>query len=288
MIQFTAHSQGRGSFEDNLLPSLVYISPIVLDREGQPMHAHAGHAELLLMRDGVGVVYIEGRQEELQPGDFVLCGAGEPHSFRAKGDQPVRTLACGFTHLRCRGLEENCFVDSNDCCVVHAGEGSQSLDEMLYVLQSMAENPQANHEELCSYLSAAVVALALRIHRAASERAEQTHYQLGIRTQMYLDRHYLENLTLDSIAQAMEVSKYHLDRVFLATAGCTPVQYITRRRLAHAQTLLASTRQTVRHIAEQCGYTNYSYFTSLFRRTVGITPREYRKIAQGNMPRHNT
>ena len=90
------------------------------------------------------------------------------------------------------------------------------------------------------------------------------------------------------IAQAMEVSKYHLDRVFLATAGCTPVQYITRRRLAHAQTLLASTRQTVRHIAEQCGYTNYSYFTSLFRRTVGITPREYRKIAQGNMPRHNT
>lgn len=288
MIQFTAYSQGRGSFEDNLLPSLVYISPIVLDREGQPMHAHAGHAELLMVRDGIGMVEIEGRQEELQSGDFTLCGAGEPHRFRAKGELPVHTIACGFTHLKCRGLQENCFVHSNDRCVVHAGEGSQLLDEMLRMLQSIAETPQTNHEELCSYLSAAVVCLALKIHRAASERAEQMHYHLGIRTQMYLDRHYLENLTLDGIAQAMEVSKYHLDRVFLATVGCTPMQYITRRRLAHAQTLLTSTPQTVRHIAEQCGYTNYSYFIALFRRKVGITPQQYRKIAQGNMPRHKT
>lgn len=287
MIQFTAHSQGRGSFEDNLLPSLVYICPIVLDHEGQAMHAHAGHAELLLVREGIGVVRIEGRQEDLFPGDFVLCGAGEPHSFRAKGERPAAVVSCGFSNLTCRGLKENCFVGSNDRCIVHAGEGSRPLDEILYVLESVVDNPQTNQEELCSYLSASAVTVALKIHRAAAKQAEQTHYQLGIRTQMYLDRHYLENLTLDSIAQAMEVSKYHLDRVFLATTGCTPVQYITRRRLAHAQTLLASTQQTVQHIAEQCGYTNYNYFTSLFRRNVGITPREYRKIAQGNMPRRN-
>lgn len=288
MIQFTASSKGRGSFEDNRLPSLVYICPMILNREGQATHTHAGHAELLLVRKGVCVVYIEGRKEELLPGDFVLCGAGEPHDFRAKGQSEVHAIACGFANLKCRGLEENCFVSSNDRGVVHAGEGSRPLDELLYVLQSAAEAPQPNNEELYSYLSAAVVTTALNIHQAAAERAEQAHYQLGIRTQMYLDRHYLEDLTLDSIAQAMGVSKYHLDRVFLTTAGCTPVQYITRRRLAHAQTLLASTGQTVRHIAEQCGYTNYSYFTSLFRRTVGITPREYRKIAQGNIPRRNT
>lgn len=287
MIDFTARSWERGSFEDNILPSLVYICPILLDQEGQSIHSHTGHAELMLVREGTGIARIEGGQEELQPGDFVLCGAGEPHDFRAKGEQPMAGISCGFTHLKCRGLEENCFVGRNDRSVVHAGAGSHSLDSILSVLQHVAADPNSQSEELCSYLSASAVTVALKIHRVAAERAEQAHYQLGIRTQRYLDRHYLETLTLDNIAQAMGVSKYHLDRVFLTTAGCTPVQYITRRRLAHAQTLLASTRQTVQHIAEQCGYSNYTYFTALFRKNVGITPGEYRKIVQGRTGRRN-
>lgn len=285
MLDYMATDWGRGSFEDNILPQLVYICPIQLDEEGQEMHSHAEHAELMLVQEGAGAAVVDGRREELEAGDFVLCGAGEPHRYYAQGIAPLRGISCGFTHLLCRGMEENHFVAHHDPVVVHTGAGSRVLADILTVLERAAVDPGMQNEELCIYLSAAAVTTALQLHRTAAERAEQAHYSLGVRTRMYLDRHYLEPLTLDQLAQAMGVSKYHLDRVFLATVGCTPVQYITRRRMARAQTLLGSTRQSVQRIAAQCGYSNYNYFTALFRRTVGMTPGEYRKLAQGRTNR---
>lgn len=287
MLDFTARGQWHSSFEDNRLPQLVYICPLQLDGDGQSMHSHPGHAELLLVRAGSGLVNVDGRQEQLSAGDFVLCGAGEPHSYRARGELPLDAVSCGLSGLHCLGMEENRFIGHEDQPVVHAGVGSHRLDDMLQLLERAGGSPDMYSEEICSYLAAAAVAEALRVHRAAAERAEQAHYELGVRTRMYLDRHYLEPLTLDQIAQAMGVSKFHLDRVFLSRTGCTPVQYIIRRRIARAQTLLASTNLTVQHIASQSGYANYNYFTVLFRKTVGMTPGEYRKIVQGWTSRRN-
>ena len=281
MLDYTATGWGRGSFEDNVLPQLVYICPIRIDEDGQELHAHANHAELMLVTEGSGTAIVDGMQEELEKGDFVLVGAGDLHQYRARQDI-LAGISCGFTHLMCRGMEENHFVAEHDSVAVHAGAGGRPLAELLALLRRIVDDPGTQNEELCSYLSAAVVTTALQLHRVAAERVEQAYYDLGVRTRMYLDRHYLEPLTLDQIAQAMGVSKYHLDRVFLASVGCTPVQYITRRRMARAQTLLGSTRQSVQHIASQCGYNGYSYFTALFRRTFGMTPGEYRKLAQGH------
>lgn len=285
MLDYMATGWGLSSFEDNILPQLVYICPIQLDAEGQEMHAHTEQAELMLVREGVGIAIVDGRRETLEKGDFVLCGAGEPHRYYAEGDAPLRGMSCGFTHMLCRGMEENHFVEHHDSVVVHTGVGSRPLADILAVLERTASDPGIQNDELCSYLAASAVTTALQLHRTATERAEQAHYTLGMRTRMYLDRHYLEPLTLDQLAQAMNVSKYHLDRVFLASVGCTPVQYITRRRMARAQTLLGSTQQSVQRIAAQCGYRNYNYFTALFRRTVGMTPGAYRKLAQGHTNR---
>lgn len=287
MQDFIAQGMTGGSFEDNRLPVLIYICPLELNAAGQEMHSHPGYAELMLVRTGKGVVNVDGRQETLSAGDFVLCGAGEPHSYHSVGEEPMTGVSCGFARLMCRGMEENSFIAHSDQPVVHAGGGSAALDTLLSVLEKAALDPSTASEEVCSYLSAAVVTVALRIHRTAAEQAEQAHYELGVRTRMYLDRHYLEPLTLDGIAQAMGVSKNHLDRVFAESAGCSPVQYIIRRRMARAQTLLASTDQTIRHVAAQCGYSNYNYFTELFRRTVGMTPRDYRKVVQGRTGHRN-
>lgn len=285
MLDFMAHGWGTGSFENDRIPVLVYICSLQLDESGQSLHSHAGHAELLFVREGSGIANVNGKEEPLLPGDFILCGAGEPHSYRARSGSVLTAISCGFRHLHCCGMETNSFIGRQEQPVVHAGTGSGVLGRMLAVLESAAETPDTHSEEICGYLSAAVVTTALRLHRAAAERAEQIHYELATRAQRYLDNHYLESLTLSQIAEAMGVSKFHLDRVFLSRTGCTPVQYITRRRMARAQTLLASTELTVRRVAEQCGYANYNYFTALFRRTVGMTPGEYRKIAQGRTGR---
>ncbi len=275
----------RSSFEDGRLPKLVYIGPIQLHEEQDTLVSHPGYAELLLVRAGSGAVKIDGRDERMNAGDFILCSAGEPHSVSAAAEQPFRGVACGFAELFVRGMEENTFVSHQEQQIVHTGVASRPLDDILSALESVWIDPTLQNGELIRLLAAAAVSTALQLQRAAAERAEQAHYELGVRTRLYLDRHYLEPLTLDALAQAMGVSKYHLDRVFRASTGCSPIRYIIRRRIARAQTLLVSTDQTVQHIAAQCGYENYNYFTVLFRKNVGMTPGQYRKSAQGRAGR---
>lgn len=281
MRDLMGHQWGDNNFEDRL-PALVYICPLRLDAEGQKLHAHAGYAELMLVREGIGWADVNGQQEQLTAGDFVLYSAGELHSYRSSKEQPLIGVSCGFTHFHLRGMEENRFIGQQDHPVVHAGVGSRPLDGILSALERASADFDTQSEEICTYLSAAAVTAALRIHRAVSERAEQVHYELSVRTRLYLDRHYLEPLTLDQIAQAMGVSKFHLDRVFASRTGQTPVQYIIQRRMARARMLLASSDMTVQRVAAQCGYSNYNYFTVLFRKIVGMTPGEYRRNVQGH------
>lgn len=288
MLEYITQGIGRGGFEEGRLPVLLHIECVQLHETRQAEHFHADHAELILIQKGSCQVRVAGGQEAVQAGDFVLCSAGEPHACWTQDGEQATVISCGFTRLLCRGREENCFLEQRERPIVHAGEGSQALEQILLSLMQAAQDAHEQSQEICSYLSAAAILLALRLQRAAEEQIEQARYSLGIRTQLYLDRHYTEPLTLDGIAQAMGVSKYHLDRVFLAGTGCTPVQYITRRRIARAQALLASTDQSIQRIALQCGYSNYTYFTSVFRKHVGRSPGDYRKIIRGIAGTHKT
>lgn len=288
MLEYITQGIGRGGFEEGRLPVLLHIECVQLHETRQAEHFHADHAELILIQKGSCQVRVAGGQEAVQAGDFVLCSAGEPHACWTQDGKQATVISCGFTRLLCRGREENCFLEQRERPIVHAGEGSQALEQILLSLMQAAQDAHEQSQEICSYLSAAAILLALRLQRAAEEQIEQARYSLGIRTQLYLDRHYTEPLTLDGIAQAMGVSKYHLDRVFLAGAGCTPVQYITRRRIARAQALLASTDQSIQRIALQCGYSSYTNFTSVFRKHVGRSPGDYRKIIRGIAGTHKT
>ena len=288
MLEYITQGIGRGGFEEGRLPVLLHIECVQLHETRQAEHFHADHAELILIQKGSCQVRVAGGQEAVQAGDFVLCSAGEPHACWTQDGEQATVISCGFTRLLCRGREENCFLEQRERPIVHAGEGSQALEQILLSLMQAAQDAHEQSQEICSYLSAAAILLALRLQRAAEEQIEQARYSLGIRTQLYLDRHYTEPLTLDGIAQAMGVSKYHLDRVFLAGAGCTPVQYITRRRIARAQALLASTDQSIQRIALQRGYSSYTYFTSVFRKHVGRSPGDYRKIMRGIAGTHKT
>ncbi len=288
MLEYITQGVGHSGFEDGRLPVLLHIESSQLSQTRQEQHFHADHAELLLVQKGSCQVSIAGGQETMQAGDFMLCSAGEPHACWTQDEQQATVISCGVSHLMCRGRAENCFLEPSERPIVHAGEGSQALEQLLLALMQAAQDPNGQSGEICSYLSAAAVLLALRLQRAVTEQMEQARYSLGVRTQLYLDRHYTEPLTLDSIAQAMGVSKYHLDRVFLTGAGCTPMQYITRRRIARAQVLLASTDQSVQRIALQCGYNSYTYFTSVFRKAVGKSPREYRMMIRGTTDSRKT
>ena len=103
----------------------------------------------------------------------------------------------------------------------------------------------------------------------------------------YLDRHYAENISLGQLARAVNLSPFHLLRVFRKEVGLPPHVYVTQRRIHAAKRLLLA-GFPIADVAVRTGFVDQSHLTNRFKRVVGVTPGQYRqdsKNLQDRTPR---
>ncbi len=93
----------------------------------------------------------------------------------------------------------------------------------------------------------------------------------------YIEAHLTEKLDLDTVANAICYSKYHLHRMFTDTVGITLHDYIQRRQLTEAAKLLVFSEKPIIQIALIAGYESQQAFTSIFKAMYKQTPLEYRQ-----------
>jgi AraC-like DNA-binding protein len=94
---------------------------------------------------------------------------------------------------------------------------------------------------------------------------------------LHMDAHGMQELSLDDLARAVDLSPFHLLRVFRQAIGITPHQYLMRVRLQRAITLLRDTRLPIIDIAFASGWADLSNFNRAFRRELRCSPRELRR-----------
>jgi AraC-type DNA-binding domain-containing proteins len=92
-----------------------------------------------------------------------------------------------------------------------------------------------------------------------------------------LDTRYAEPLNLDRLAQELHLGKFRLAKEFRRQYGIPPIKYLLNRRIQEACRLLCGTDLTVTGIGGRVGIGNTPYFIQIFKRTVGLTPLNYRK-----------
>ena len=93
----------------------------------------------------------------------------------------------------------------------------------------------------------------------------------------YLDEHYTEKLTLDDLAEKFFINKFYLSKIFKESYGTTVNNYLISKRITRAKQLLRFTDMTVDEIGAAVGMADANYFSRMFRKVEGISPREYRK-----------
>ncbi len=94
----------------------------------------------------------------------------------------------------------------------------------------------------------------------------------------YIDQHFTEKLTLDSLASICHGSPYHMHRTFKKIKGITPVEYIQQVRVHAAKKYLIQTKKAIGDIAICVGMTNTPYFITLFKKKTGLTPAQFRQM----------
>jgi AraC family transcriptional regulator len=98
----------------------------------------------------------------------------------------------------------------------------------------------------------------------------------------YMHEHIEENLSLETIAQVVGMSRYHFIRCFKQAIGISPYQYLVQQRVERAKRLLQVSQLSLTEIAIACGFANQSHFTTCFKRQIKITPRTFAKLHGNN------
>lgn len=93
----------------------------------------------------------------------------------------------------------------------------------------------------------------------------------------FVAQRYTDQLTVQEIADVVNLHPNYAMNLFQRTFGTTLINYLTRHRVSHAQRLLATTDQTVAEAAFNSGFNSISRFNEAFRRACGCSPREYRR-----------
>ena len=98
------------------------------------------------------------------------------------------------------------------------------------------------------------------------------------RAQRYAQEHFQDpDISLLSTAQHIGMSAAYFSTVFSQTAGQSFISFLTGLRMDRARQLLTETDMRLTDIAMEIGYNEPNYFSHVFRKTVGMTPKEYRQ-----------
>ena len=152
------------------------------------------------------------------------------------------------------------------------------------VARSLAEQVRLGAPNLYAEAGARFLAahLLLTMNRSAGEAKHRsagrdlTDRRLR-RVLDYMEHHFAEDISLQTLAREAGISLFHFTRLFKAKLGVTPHRHVVQLRMQHAQTLLRCTDLSIAEVALQSGYVHYGHFAAAFKRTAGTLPKLYRR-----------
>ena len=281
MIQCFLNNGTESMFEDGVLPQLISASKIDSNYTIHPrlLHCHEDKMEILFVRSGTGVYIVEGMQYPIHPGDVVICNAGTLHDDAPEYSEDLYTYSMAFTNVKIKGIPENCLIENDACPLVPSFKYSDLLGDMIGTVYKLLASGEKEAEEPCTHIARGILALVRQeaIRPEAEKKGSGKKNELSRKIKEYIDSHYDEDLTLNTIGEALHVSPYYVAHVFKDNMGYSPIQYILRRRIGEAQSLLIHTEYSITTIASMVGYNNLSHFNSMFAKHVKMSPREYRQ-----------
>ncbi|GGA01259.1 hypothetical protein GCM10008018_54510 [Paenibacillus marchantiophytorum] len=124
----------------------------------------------------------------------------------------------------------------------------------------------------------------LRLEQASPE-------DIVLQAVRYMDEHYSEPITADTLAALLNCSSRTMQRMFNKRLALGPIDYLMQIRIDKAKELLCRTNAGLKNIAEAVGYVDSYYFSRLFKRYTGVSPSTYRESmhqASGDEPENVT
>lgn len=245
-----------------ITPKCLFLAQVpVASASTCPRHQHAC-TEIVLSRQSNGWLYDRGQRFRYGDGTFFAYQPGSEHWIENEVEGVHWCLG-----LAGSGADRLPVGDLPACPAA-----VRRVDDMILELNRQG----AHHADRLDLLSGLLVLDLLESLDSASA-TDAAPPSLAHAARNLLDARFAEPLTISDVADSLYISPEHLRRMFRETFGTSPMHYLIRRRIEHAQELLRITHLPLHEIARQCGIDNPYYFSRLFRKVVGQTASQYRR-----------
>lgn len=245
-------------------------------------HSHPDQLEIYYVTAGNGEILLDGRVFSVRKGDLIGVNSNIVHDENPERNA-FSTYVFSITGVSLPFMQPNHIVPSGHSPQIKSSEETEFIHKLMKLIEYDADLRGRHQNNITiSLLQILIYKLMLMFQENLSEYfAVDNHseysYNLVMNTKEYVDHHYMEDLTLDDLARHATLSSSYISRMFKHYFGFSPMQYLARRRIGEAESLLILTDEPITVIALKCGYSSPSNFNRVFQKYLGISPKEYRK-----------
>ena len=218
------------------------------------------YTDITVCFEGKMTYYLNGERIDLHSGDAIVIPKGSLR-MRALSDSPVNYASFNILHsddldLSLRGL----IPDVID----------KKIGNIIDLFAMEWESTSPFRIEKCTALFSYLIS---SLHESVHD-GENKH----IRTiKRYLRNNISKEITLGEIADLLHFAPPYVCALFKKNTGMTITEYINHERIKLSKQKMITTDTPLFEIAEMVGFSNYNYFSNLFKRHTGVSPSEYRK-----------
>lgn len=244
----------------------------------ETFHYHPDY-ELYYLINGTTQYLIGDEAIRVEKGEFVFVPKKLPHKTDSeKCLHNERILVCFGDEVFDAAMDGVLEELSREKLIRVEKSRLPVLTEILQKLQKEYSKERKFRDGMIINYIRELLLLLCRYRTAETQKiseADRLIYQIS----EYIATHFDESLSLEELSQKFALSTGHLSRKFKSVIGVGVGEYITYIRILNAEKLLKTTTLSITEIADRCGFNDSNYFSTVFRKTMGSTPHQYRKMS---------
>ncbi|MBQ8985919.1 MAG: AraC family transcriptional regulator [Lachnospiraceae bacterium] len=242
--------------------------------------------ELVYILNGNADFFLEGTEHKLVPGEFIVTDANQIHEARCTHTYMMIVLRYDDDLIqRLMGNKRNFQIICS-----RAELTDELVPAYLEICECLKKLAPLHVKQPKGYLIAEQSIALDILYRLIKDFSiplykedlpEPSRNQLRIKEIVsYIDKHYMESLSLEQIADVFGLNSAYFSRMFRQNIGIPFTQHVNHVRLTHIYHDICTTDEPVLEILDKHGFTNYKLFSRMFKEMYGDTPREIRRRAR--------
>ena len=240
-----------------------------------PSHFHE-HYVVGFIERGRRILTVKGECHITTPGELLLFNPGDNHACESENGQPLDYRCINITQsVMTKAAREIAGLEQAPIFTHHVLVQSGLTDDLRELHTMILRGDTGVQKEERFYF---LLEQLLRDYTQPGESEPKMEQRAEIRAVCdYLAANYARTVSLDALAKIACLSKYHLLRAFTKETGITPYCYLETIRIDRAKELLKSGKSPA-EVAQATGFSDQSHFSNAFKRMIGLTPGQFRRV----------